>query len=182
MCEANVDAPSHVAKPSTDTQMTTPLHGIAHKRVSIERHRVVMTSRRCDVPRGSSDVRGRGSWHVVCSPSPRRLFRQETSSGHHGGSSGTRALSWKACERWNVLLERRWRHDMPRYDRSRKHGAKRFDRRWNRVGQRNRDRRGVSAVFRRLRRWDCPIDLFRSFRCADAAWPLSRRHAVEPRQ
>jgi hypothetical protein len=39
----------------------------------------------------------------------------------------------EGCERWNVLLERRWRHDMPRYDRSRKHGAKRFDRRWMRV-------------------------------------------------
>jgi hypothetical protein len=59
MCEANVDAPSHVAKPSTNRQMTAPLHGIAHKRVSIERHRVVVTSQRCDVPRGSSHVRGR---------------------------------------------------------------------------------------------------------------------------
>jgi hypothetical protein len=44
----------------------------------------------------------------------------------------SRALNWKACERWNVLRERRWRHDMPRYDRSRKHGAKRFYRRWMR--------------------------------------------------
>ena len=73
-----------------------------------------------------------GAGTLVCSPSPRRLFRQETSSGHHGGSSRTRALSWKACERWKVLLERRWRHDLRRYDRSRKHGAKRFDRRWMR--------------------------------------------------
>jgi hypothetical protein len=105
MCEANVDAPSHVAKASTITHMTAPLHGIAYKRVSIGRHRVVMTSRRCDVPRGSSHVRVRGSWHLICSPSPRRLFRQETSYGHHGVSSGTRALSWKACERWGVLLE-----------------------------------------------------------------------------
>jgi hypothetical protein len=69
---------------------------------------------------------------LACSPSPRRLVRQETSSGHHGGGSRTRALSWKACERGKVLLERRWRHDMRRNDRSRKHGAKRFYRRWMR--------------------------------------------------
>src|SRR6187200_1757977 len=81
MREANVDAPSHVAKPSTNTLVTAPLYGIAHKRVSIERHRVVMTSRRCDVPRASSHLRGRGSWHLACAPSPRRLFRYETSSG-----------------------------------------------------------------------------------------------------
>jgi hypothetical protein len=69
---------------------------------------------------------------LACCPSPRRLVRQETSSGHHGGGSRTRALSWKACERGKVLLERRWRHDMRRNDRSRKHGAKRFYRRWMR--------------------------------------------------
>jgi hypothetical protein len=27
---------------------------------------------------------------------------------------GSRALSWDVCERWDVLLERRWRRDMPR--------------------------------------------------------------------
>jgi len=83
--------------------MTAPLHGIAHKRMSIERHRVVMTSRRSDVPRGSSHARGRGSWHLVCSPSPRRLFRQETSYAHHGGRraagrwAGTSASAGMCC-------------------------------------------------------------------------------------
>jgi hypothetical protein len=131
MCEANVDAPSHVAKPSTNTQMTAPLHRIAHKRVSTERHRVVMRSRRCDVPRGSSHLRGRGSWHLACSPSLEVCSGRRRAPDTMAGAA-VQGAELEGCERWNVLLERRWRHDMPRYDRSRKHGAKRFDRRWMR--------------------------------------------------
>src|SRR4051812_38154233 len=56
MCEANVDAPSDVAKPSTNSHMTAGSMAIADERVSIERHGVEMTSRPRDVPRGSSHV------------------------------------------------------------------------------------------------------------------------------
>jgi hypothetical protein len=74
MCEANVDAHSHVAKLSTNSKMTARSMAIADERVSIERHGVVMASRRRDVLRGSSHLRGDrpGTWSAflhldVCS-------------------------------------------------------------------------------------------------------------------
>jgi len=83
--------------------MTAHSMAIADERVSIERHRVVLASRWCDVGCGSSHVRGRGSWHWACPPSPRRLFRQETSYAHHGGRraagrwAGTSASAGMCC-------------------------------------------------------------------------------------